>query len=640
MTAHPDMESSSKERQARAYELQELWKVCTSNQYVPHVTSRPLLEGEIRVLSTTCRCRCTDWGKIRLVTKHADRDHTGVLLKHCSDTALQGSVVLVWTESVEDEVDAPHDALPRGVHSNAVISDCLVHLSARVHRNACLTQSFVGPQAVVVHNGTVTCRKPLTALTISVGPESGGGRELCVLPEDDLPSIVQQMTSCSTKERSFDLCSHNVLDGVIRDNTTIDSVYVPLGASLEGANRVEKAILLPGSSISGHATACNVQLQWNAGISDHSSVSDTLLMEESHAGPHSIVASTVLGPDVHVSAGEIHASVLGPNTNAHHQSLLIGVLWPLGRGNVGYGANVGSNHTGRLPDQEAYAGEGLFWGLSAVIKFPVNVAPYSIVAAGTTVPPQRISMPFSLIVSGDGCNDIIPGWLLRSSPYTLSRSEKKYATRRKAKRHDTGWKIIRAETVAQCWQARQVLQSICTETAVFTTEKECPGIGLCRLSAKGRSSGIEAYTDCIQRYALEGLLRQYLEKKDVSTDFPCSDAPELCQEGVAWTLFPWEVPDGTEWHYQRYLLTTEFDCTEASVDWLKQQLEKLVELEVKYAAAVRKSKSRDDSRGQSIVPGYADSHVAANDDPVVAEADAHVAKVKEDVASVLQQLSS
>lgn len=31
-------------------------------------------------------------------------------------------------------------------------------------------------------------------------------------------------------------------------------------------------------------------------------------------------------------------------------------LWPEGRGNVAYGANVGSNHTGKLADQEAVPG--------------------------------------------------------------------------------------------------------------------------------------------------------------------------------------------------------------------------------------------------------------------------------------------
>jgi bifunctional N-acetylglucosamine-1-phosphate-uridyltransferase/glucosamine-1-phosphate-acetyltransferase GlmU-like protein len=132
------------------------------------------------------------------------------------------------------------------------------------------------------------------------------------------------------------------------------------------------------SLIGNACTVKNVMLKWNASIMDHSYISHILLMEHAHAGPKSLVAQSLLGPDVHVSAGEVHASVIGPNTNAHHQSLVIGVLWLLGRGNVGYGANVGSNHTGRLPDQETCSGEGIFWGLSCEFPVDLSYSPYSI----------------------------------------------------------------------------------------------------------------------------------------------------------------------------------------------------------------------------------------------------------------------
>lgn len=56
---------------------------------------------------------------------------------------------------------------------------------------------------------------------------------------------------------------------------------------------------------------------------------------------------SILGPDSGVGAGECHHSLVGPFVGFHHQALLIAAIWPLGRGNVGYGANVGSNHTSR-----------------------------------------------------------------------------------------------------------------------------------------------------------------------------------------------------------------------------------------------------------------------------------------------------
>jgi hypothetical protein len=58
---------------------------------------------------------------------------------------------------------------------------------------------------------------------------------------------------------------------------------------------------------------------------------------------------------------------------------------------VAYGAKVGSNHTGRVADQEAVVGEGVFFGLGAVVKFPINLqdSPYTLVAADTTLERQR-----------------------------------------------------------------------------------------------------------------------------------------------------------------------------------------------------------------------------------------------------------
>ena len=83
------------------------------------------------------------------------------------------------------------------------------------------------------------------------------------------------------------------------------------------------------------------------------------------------------------------SSLVGPFVGFHHQALLIAgewvmdtwcvagvyvltyppacalpvlacasAMWPAGKGNVGYGANVGSNHTGKAPDQELRPGEG------------------------------------------------------------------------------------------------------------------------------------------------------------------------------------------------------------------------------------------------------------------------------------------
>jgi len=333
----------------------------------------------------------------------------------------------------------------------------------------------------------------------------------------------------------------------------------------------------------------------------------------------------------------VHASVLGPNTNAHHQSLIISVLWPLGRGNVGYGANVGSNHTGRLPDQEVVAAEGIFWGLSNVIKFPVNIAaPYSIVAAGTTLVPQHISMPFSLLVEQHQECYIIPGWVLQNSPYTISRSETKFATRRKAKRHEwyTGWKIMRPSTIDLVMASRQILENFNGSSDY----RNVPGTGKAILSEKSRKVGIAAYTACLQRYALLGLLQHCLENLENITydEVLGSDReteyllPVLDLTEPRWPVLPWEEEPNRLWSHQKAILFHEFSSRKVA-----DLLIELVQLEQDYTQKVWRSKNRDDVRGAQIIPGYGDSHVCADEDGVVKSARAHSLHVEESVQKVL-----
>jgi hypothetical protein len=329
---------------------------------------------------------------------------------------------------------------------------------------------------------------------------------------------------------------------------------------------------------------------------------------------------------------------------------VIGVLWPMGRGNVGYGANVGSNHTGRIPDQETSAGEGTFWGLSCVIKFPVDLtcAPYSIVAAGTTLEPQRVCMPFSLIVGQPAGNEIIPGWVLQSSPYTLARSEKKFATRRKAKRHHfyTGWKIYRPKIIDMCRWARKELE------AGASNGGKVKGLGGNKLTDRARDVGIKAYRDCLQRYALQGLLEWILRtaengSKGVDVNAihyellgkePVPLPLQNPSEKVEWPSFPWDQ-EFSDWEYQRSLLLEEFPVDANVSKWLENLLQSLVTLEKDFSRRIHKCKSRDDSRGETTIPGYAQAHVLADRDPVIVEARKRADVVEAAVSRILGKLS-
>jgi len=55
---------------------------------------------------------------------------------------------------------------------------------------------------------------------------------------------------------------------------------------------------------------------------------------------------------------------------------------------------AGANHTGRSNDQEAFPGEGCFFGMGSSVKFPFNAlnSPYTLVAAGTAVLAQKVGV--------------------------------------------------------------------------------------------------------------------------------------------------------------------------------------------------------------------------------------------------------
>lgn len=354
---------------------------------------------------------------------------------------------------------------------------------------------------------------------------------------------------------------------------------------------------------------------------------------------------------------------------------------------MGYGSNVGSNHTGRIPDQETSVGEGTFWGLGSVIKFPVDLtsAPYSIIAAGVQLPPQRITLPFSLITDGPGgMNQLTPGWLLQYSPYTIARSEVKFANRRKAKRHDfyTGWKILRAGMMDLLVDARDGLvvagvrqqqqsagegaNSSSSKKMVFKTDKAVPGLGANQLTEKGRQIGITAYTDAIQRYALRGLLDrlvalaknekglslngvlQHVGLEDVSGSKmleAAADSNKPSKPIVDWPVLPWNEASHTDaealWKHQHAMLLKELPSISNDVNnnnILSELLQKCIALEDDHAKRVYKSKSRDDARGASTVPGYKDVHIPAEKDSVVLAAKEEADEVRSNIRLVEEAL--
>ena len=176
----------------------------------------------------------------------------------------------------------------------------------------------------------------------------------------------------------------------------------------------------------------NTDVQMGVTVHTGAEVQSSVLMSRVKVGSKAIVKSSIIAPCCHIEEGEVNSSYMGPMTQMHHHSLLIAALWPDGCGNLGYGANVGSNHTGRMPDQEVMPGQGMFFGLGVNIKFPSNFreSPFTLIASGLTTLPQRLKFPFSLVRPGDPqlvgvaprLNEVVPGWNYSKNAYALDRN--------------------------------------------------------------------------------------------------------------------------------------------------------------------------------------------------------------------------
>jgi hypothetical protein len=227
----------------------------------------------------------------------------------------------------------------------------------------------------------------------------------------------------------------------------------------------------------------------------------------------------VLGPNTQVAQGEATNCLLGPFVGFHHQALLISALWPEGRGNIAYGANVGSNHTGRKPDQEFRPGEGNFFGLGCWIKYPSDYseAPYSLFSTGLLAEPQKLSFPFSLVVPAreahvSGAHEIRPAWSWTDNRYALFRNGIKYRERDRSKHHTLhaglptqgllaysffSLRVVRLVLMAQTQLAQALSESAGStgsSVAVFDS-RSLPGLGYNRLARKHAVKALAGYED-------------------------------------------------------------------------------------------------------------------------------------------------
>ncbi len=565
--------------------------------------------------------RCADWSRILVTEAFTPECIAGsTFVGDCVVGALGGGGI-----HIEEAV-----SLPPGIYNSTIVNSeigdgCLVS-------NVSVVSNYIlRGDCVLFDVGAVTASDHCVfgnGRDIAIGIETGG-REVLSYAEITIP--VATAVATRRGDRAFleeyaafvksyvDSCRSpfGVVDrgGVIRHTPRAEDVYLGEGAVIDGATAVKNVTLLSTpeerAGISHGAFVRNSCIQYGCDVTSMAIVDDSVLTEHSHVERHGKVTQSIIGPNTGVAEGEVTASLVGPFVGFHHQAMLIAAIWPEGKGNVAYGANVGSNHTSKAPDQEIWCGEGFFFGLGVNVKFPSDFteAPYGLIATAVDTLPQRIEFPFALInkpfraLEGipPAYNEIFPAWVLSDNLYTVLRNEGKYKKRNKARRTEFVFDVFRRDIVVKMLTARNRLMSV-GDVKEYYTDKDIPGLGKNIMMEESRTRGIETYNLFIEYFVLQGLAARVAELLDAGN-----------QDRVA-SVYEDETGD-PDWEYRRTLLNSE-GYAERSVTG---NLERLGDIQERIARDTQMSKERDDIRGKKIIADYTEANTQAPDDGFVKE---------------------
>jgi hypothetical protein len=583
---------------------------------------------------------CPDWSRILVAdgfdarTVRGSRLHGDVLLGRFARPVALGDGV----------------SLPSGVVNSTVCDSAIGH-DALVQDVRLLAHYVVGPGALVFDCGSVSCGEGTAfgnGAVLAVGPETGG-RDVPVYADMDLdgaaavarsrqrPDLLRPYAALVAEYAGRVRSSRGIVGpaAVVRGTNRVQNAYLGPHARVEGATLLADSTLLSSRDEPAevHSGACVSRslLQWGSRVATLAVVERSVLLEHAHAERHAKISGSIVACNSGAEAGEMTASLVGPFVNFHHQALLIGAVWPEGKGNVSYGANVGSNHTGKAPDQEFLPGEGTFLGLGVNVKYPSDFsrAPYTIVACGVTTLPQRLALPFSLVSLptahfghvSPAYNQIVPAWLLTDNLYTLKRNEAKYRARNRARRTPLEFEVLRPPIIDLMRDACRRLEAVRQVQEVYT-ERDVDGVGKNYLLEAHRLAALDAYRFFIRYYALLGLVRRLHALQAAGHGHAAEQVLRTPTE--AW---PWE--------HQRRLLVEELGDRE-----VVPALRALPPMLDAVARAVERAKAKDDERGPAIIGDYAAVHVPAAQDPCVQQAWEEARSVRRQVEEFLQQLGA
>lgn len=543
---------------------------------------RPLTGDEILALEAGGNTS-SDWSRVLVAANFAP---AFVKFSRFSGSCYLGDFSRPLTASV---IDLP---LPAGIY-NSHLHGTAVASGALVQGTALVAGYVIEQGAAIIGCSLLEAGRGIPELCrarIIPGNETGG-RELPILPEMPLARLTAAVLG-STRAAGRDAFRQDAetlaaalaaIPGVVGRESRLagcgplrDCLFGP-GTVVDGAATVSSTLCLslpdaPCRIESGAVVRASV-LRPGTEIGGHAVVLASYLAEGVEVEEHARVHASYLGEHTAVGGGEVTSCLVGPHVAMHHSSLLIAALWPDGHGNIGYGANVGSNHTGRAPDQELLVGEGCFFGLSCCVKFPADLreAAGSIIATGVVVPPGRIRYPLSLIQSDPaGPPRIKPGWVFSANAYALARNQQKYL-----KRGGTPVPLVSLAVLQAAAVALEVLEQ--GDAASFA--------GGCALAADDIRLGVEAY---------RGLLRYGVAEHGAR--FPDSALTAALAAGLADSA-----------GYDR-----ETCADPARLETLyREERQRLL-------AACGQSRERDFRRGMEVQgETYPESHPALAEDPVL-----------------------
>jgi NDP-sugar pyrophosphorylase family protein len=577
---------------------------------------RNLTETEITALEKNWNS-AEDWAQIKV--------KDGFIPDYISGNRFFGKCRLGIFSGIKHEV---HDGalIPSGIYDSVIINS-FIESEALIFQCRLVSGYFIAEKAVVYNTGSITasCNCSFSnGLVIPIGPETG---------EIPFPLFADMDMECAelilnSAHRPAEFSDYIAMyrnsliletgyigrNCIITDTSSIRDSFIGDSAEVRGALLITGSTLLSNpdeKTYTGSGTRIEgSMIQYGCRINSGAIIFNSLLMEHAESENQSRVSSSIIGPNSALGGGEVTSTLAGPFTVSHHQSLLIATVWPGGRGNIGYGANVGSNHTSRLPDQELFPGEGMFFGLGCSIKFPGDYrkAPYSIIATGTVVQSQRLEFPFSLILSPAAynkgvplnLNELIPAWTLRENIYAVLRNEAKYRSRNKSKRNIFDFTILRPSIIDLMITARERLDKA-EDFTICYTERDITGAGKNFITDENRSKAIETYNFYIRHYVLTALFARIEELKKGGSK---PDSVQVMK------------PEGSGyWNHAVTLIKNELPAGFS----LKSGLELLIiSLEKIYRDAFD-SRKKDYNRGVSTIENYSLYHKSPESDLSLAD---------------------